>query len=303
MNHRSSLLALVLPLAVACSGGSSPAPPPAGCPAGATCVQAPRGPVHPLRADKTVDITVTEAWPNRAMESAPLTAAEHGLACAIWAGCVGKSDAERLTLIDACGNLSSEFWEERAVMAPGKNERWPYEARAAIAVKNDCAAVLALETKRPGPINCEEDGCWWTSVTSPLPVVTCAGDVATLVSAGTTYTRDCTHALATCDASSPTGCTDRAPTACDSTDAIDRCDGDVRIGCDGTGKVSFHDCARVRAKCVTTGGKSGCVAENAGECASTGLHSCAADSVEVCVDGKKIVVPLADARVTTCTPS
>ncbi len=89
--------------------------------------------------------------------------------------------------------------------------------------------------------------------------MTCNGSVATLTSGTYAVTRDCAHALAKCDPASPTGRTDRHPTGCVHP-AKDRCDGDVRIGCDGTGRLSFHDCTRVPGgKCQQVGSALECV--------------------------------------------
>jgi hypothetical protein len=253
----ASILVLVgcgVPLA-GCGSSSTNEP---GCPEGKKCSSAtPEGTIHPLRADGTVDITPSEAWPKRANETAPLSANELGAACAILATCSqldldpeDDEDQVRAVLQQAC--LGPHFWEERAVPTLGKNERWTYEARALIAAGGGCNALQNSFTERAKEIVCEEVGCWWQSTEKPIPTVTCAGDIATLVTEGTDITRDCSHALADCDPESATGCSDRAPTGCEHP-AKDRCDGDVRLGCDGTGRVSFHDCSRVSGgQCVDT---------------------------------------------------
>jgi hypothetical protein len=104
-----------------------------------------------------------------------------------------------------------------------------------------------------------------------------------------------------CDASSQTGCSDRLPSACMSWSG-DRCDGDVRIGCDGAGKVSFHDCARIEgATCgELADGKLGCVALAGSECAS-GTYTCQADAVVLCISGKKVQVPASYLGLSSCS--
>jgi hypothetical protein len=146
-----------------------------------------------------------------------------------------------------------------------------------------CAQIAATLTSRPQEIDCEEDGCWWSSPTRPRPTVTCNGDVATLVTEGINTTRDCSRAFAHCDPSSATGCTDRAPVGCDPA-AVDRCDGDVRIGCDHTGRVSFHDCTRYPGgHCQATSSGSQCVYDQIATCYAT--PTCSGDVLQLCVAG------------------
>jgi hypothetical protein len=259
-----------------------------------------KGPARGKRADGTVDVTAEQLWPGRQPEPAPLAAAEHGEACAVLAGCIGKTEAERWELLKLCLQpLHGYFWEERAVPTVDKNERWSYEARALLAIKTDCAAVEALSTPAPAGQICEEAGCWWKYVEKPT--VSCQGTVATLSWQGTSFARDCSHAFAKCDAASQTGCTDRLPTGCIPGSA-DRCDGDVRIGCDGTGKVSFHDCSRIEgATCADPGdGRLGCVVSPGSEC-KPGTYSCEAEAVVLCVSGKKVSVSMTALGVSSCT--
>lgn len=293
---RIAFLTLLLPLA-ACHSSSSGSDA-VGCPSGASCSEA-SGATRPTRADGTVDVTVPEIWPSRVAEPAPLTPDEVGLACSVLARCAGKDDAERFELLGFCvsnGDFGWAFWEQRAVPTVGKNERFTFEARAAIAHQDDCAAVLATTTPRPSPIYCEEDGCWWMDASRPLPTVTCAGDVATLSTEGQTWTRDCSHGLAQCDPGSPTGCTDRPPLGCDPK-ANDRCDGDVHIGCDRTGRVSFRDCARVNGTCAIQGTSAVCVPK-ATECDAA--PTCTGNTLSLCVAGTKTTVPIASLGIAAC---
>lgn len=251
----ASILVLAGCGVLGCGSSSTNEP---GCPEGKKCSSAkPAGPIHPLRPDGTVDVTVSEVWPNREPEPAPLSADELANACAILATCSDldlkpedDEDQVRAGLQQLC--LGPQFWEERAVPSSGRNERWTYEARALIAAGGGCNAVIGSNSDRAKEIICEEVGCWWQSTEKPIPSVTCDGSIATLNTEGTDLARDCSHALAVCDPDSPTGCSDRAPTGCEHP-AKDRCDGDVRLGCDGTGRVSFHDCSRVPGgQCVDT---------------------------------------------------
>jgi len=258
-----------------------------------------KGSARGKRADGTVDVTVQELWPSRQPEPPALTAAEYGQACALLAGCVGTSDAEKLELLGLCIQpLYGMFWEERAVPTTKKHERWAYEARAVLQHAGDCAAAMAVSTKAPEGMNCEEDGCWWKYVEKPA--VVCTGDIARMTWRGSYWERDCSHSFAICDAASQTGCSDRLPTAC-SPGSADRCDGDVRIGCDGTGKVSFHDCARIEgATCgKLADGKLGCVVSEAAEC-NTGTYTCELSAVVVCVSGKKVQVPASYLGLSAC---
>jgi hypothetical protein len=284
-----------------------------GCPANAICDSGqPTGPVHGLRADGTVDITPAEAWPNRQTEPAPLSADELARACVALATCIDVDPPNQGTIEDTRRLLQaiclqpsqSYFWEERAVPTVDKNERWTFEARAILASGGGCPAVLATTTARAEEIHCEEAGCWWSSPDKPVPTVTCAGDVATLETAGTTVTRDCSRAFASCDPDSATGCTDRAPVGCEHP-ASDRCDESVRLGCDGTGRVSFHDCSRVAGgQCLDGVDGPTCVYPN--ETCTTLPAGCKGDTVEVCamgtlVDVDCIALGLAGCNAGLCT--
>lgn len=279
---------------VAGCGSSSTNEP--GCPEGKKCSSAkPQGPIHPLRTDGTVDITPSEAWPNRATEPLPLAANEIATACSILATCSNvelkageDEDQVRAFLLHAC--LAPQFWEERAVPSLGKNERWTFEARTINAEKT-CNALVGSTSARAKEIVCEEVGCWWQSNEKPIPTVTCNGNIATLNTEGTDIERDCSHALAVCDEDSATGCGDRAPTGCEHP-AKDRCDGDVRLGCDGTGRVSFHDCSRVPGgQCVDTPNEGPeCVYPADPNACSTAQLGCSGTSLTLCVLETPVVI-------------
>ena len=140
------------------------------------------------------------------------------------------------------------------------------------------AEVRACDVARPG-VTCQEDGCLGPADGRETR---CAGSVATISAKSGDVTRDCALAHAACDAKSPTGCTDRPYTACPSDhDPHDRCDGDVRLGCDGAGQVSYHDCRRL-------GGTCGLDARGTYDCLYPGVDACATDAppASTCAGGK-----------------
>lgn len=287
--NRTLTLALA---ALACSCGSVDEKPDGSCPAGEVCDSGtPAGPVHGLRSDGTVDITPAEAWPNRGPEPPPLSADELARACVALAACIdvdppdqGTIEDTRRLLLHICIKPEQSYtWEERAVPTLGKNERWTWEARSILAEGGDCAAVAGASSERAPEIYCEEAGCWWKSTDTPIPEVSCQGDVATLTTKNGVTTRDCSRAFATCDSASPTGCTDRAPVACEHP-AADRCDGDIRLGCDGSGRVSFHDCARAAGGSCEN---DDCVYPAESAC-PPGPYGCNGDVLRICVLGEAL---------------
>jgi hypothetical protein len=284
-------LALLAPLvsagALACSVDVAPL----GCPAGAVCdTGAPSGPVHGVAKDGTVDVTAAEAWPNRPAEPAALTPAQLANACAIEGACLldpktgaPMSDDAVAFLVQLCTLPSGA--EERVIPENESNERWSWKHHAALSAGGSCDVVRNLTTTRASHFYCEEDGCWWAGGTTPTPTVTCAGDVATLQYAGRTTTRDCSHAYTHCDPTSATGCTDRKTVACEHP-ALDKCDGDVRLGCDGTGRVSFHDCSRYPGgHCQVTATGPACVYPDAATGCDTSKTGCSGDVLSLCVAG------------------
>ena len=294
--------AISMSLAVALTGCGALEKKSSACPEGERCDSSrPRGTVHGIRADGSVDVTVEQAWPNRPAEPAPLTGLEVAEACMAIAVCgkfdtpdAGTPDGTRRIALSLCAQPlidapagsgpGSFFWEERAVPELARNERWVFEAREMIKQAGNCAGVLGLGSQRPKEIVCEEAGCWWSSDSRPIPKVTCQGEVATLVSAGLTFERDCSRSLTRCDAASPTGCTDRAPVACEAAGQT-RCDGSIRLGCDSKSRVSFHDCARAPGgTCGGAAGNPGCIYPDAGQC-EPGSSVCEGESVKLCVFG------------------
>jgi hypothetical protein len=263
-----------------------------------------------------VTITAAEAWPDRGIEPPPLSLTELAQACALFETCIWgpglvstASDdwangyyactASQLSRSDVLPTF--EDTEERAIPgSPGIGARWSWWARSAIAASGDCATVVGLDTGWVPDEQCEEDGCWFTN--TPLPTTSCDGDVATVRYPSTppgNFVRDCSHSFAHCDPSSPSGCTDRRPVACESWLA-DRCDGDVKLGCDGTGKVSFHDCARVRARCVETSDGAACQRPPAYRC-KLGDVTCTDDrTLHACTQGEFVDVDCTALGFTRC---
>lgn len=267
-----------------------------GCPPGPTI-----GSTHGIRPDGRVDVTAAEAWPDRPPVTTTATATEVAEACAAFAACVDAPTQDggvgvlgadwRIVALDTClagaprlptGEFFGINTAERAILIDGSNESWAFFIQSVLAAQGDCRAVQAVLTKRTTSTGCQEDGCYSTSDT--LPTVTCQGDVATLESSGVRTTRDCSRAGQHCSSESPTGCTDRPLVACQ-TSARDRCDGDVKLGCDGCGRVSFHDCSWNGGACVeTTDGNAHCEdPSGAGTCVAA--STCDGSKISVCVSG------------------
>ncbi len=324
MRRISALLLTFAPFAVLASAGSygckssSPTPSAADC-AGLRCsAGTPGGTPVGLDSHGRVDVTAAQAWPDRGAEPPAPTPQQLADACALISACEVDGNGKPLTDdvlaadTQSCANGTStrSAKEERVIPQAGLNERFAFEARAALAGAPGCATIRALETARPAQILCQEDGCWWESPVppppqccQPVPTVTCAGEVATVVTTGLTFTRDCTRAFAKCDPTSSTGCNDRRPVACDSK-GTDRCDADVKLGCDSDGRVSFHDCARYpgghcddsdpsAVKCDT--GASACAMKPSG-CDATNPKL-----LDVCVGGNSVVVDCEALGLGACT--
>ncbi len=286
-------LACIVLLGAACSIDSDPAPtvPASGKPA-------PSGPVYGTRPDGRVDVTAAQAWPSRIAEPAPLTPLEVARACVALGSCRDPS-ASPATLVGLCALPDAA--EERAIPQHEKNERRSWVLRRALAGAS-CETLNDIETERPFDIYCEESGCWW--IGTRTPTVTCAGDVATMkVADGRTITRDCSHAYQKCSTTSETGCTDRAPVACDGL-GKDRCDGAIKLGCDRSSRVSFRDCTRVAGgTCMENAdGSAQCVYPDAKKCSVPSASTCSVDStkVSVCVAGEPQEVECTALGFTKC---
>ncbi len=216
------------------------------------------------RPDGRLDATAAQVWPDRNVEPPLPDDPELALACATLAACLPlddialwegslaawKSIAEgRAAFAAACAsaedsNGSYQQPEQHAVPLVGSSVRLAALMPIALSSRGDCARIVAARTPWPG-LWCGRSGC---SQTSPLGFATCLDDEAHF---GSGRVRHCGTALAKCSATSPTGCTDRPRTLCP-TDALDRCDGDVHLGCNSNAEVTFLDCGRYGGACVET---------------------------------------------------
>lgn len=284
---------------------------------------APDGGIHRVRPDGRIDIDALAAWPDRAVEPPPLTRDEIARACAIEAACgqwpwptpdgggdagldgdapdagsgpIGDQDggwgfpsgAAFDAAICAAGADSGGSWAEvRAVPDYHDGARWAWHVRALLASGNGCDRPAPSESRMPAETICQEDGCYWAD---PTPhAFTCDGDRMRWGDVPT-Y-RDCSRAFAHCDPGSETGCTDRHLVQCDPA-ARDRCDGDVKLGCDSCGYVSFHDCSRLPGgHCVEAAGGASCEGDVASDaaCAYTEI-GCEGDALRLCVLGVSTIV-------------
>lgn len=237
-----------------------------------------------------------EAWPQKPTVSrvAPERAAQ---ACAAWASCSVQTDGDReMYLFATAFCLDSLHWSlERAIPISRSgligafdnyNERGEFFVDCAIASANDCGGVQACLTERAAGIVCQEDGCRATEDYS----VACEGDVAVLTSATAAVTRrDCSRAFAKCDTSSPTGCTDRQFSACPTEAQVgDRCDGQIRLGCDRFSQVSYHDCARIDGgACVDVDGRGQCQYDESTPCTDA---VCANGKLTICAFNQSVTI-------------
>ncbi len=251
-----------------------------------------------LSPEGPVASNAAEAFPDKPAGISALSRSEILQACLAAADCIQTqyTQEQMLGLVQLCVH-DVTFSAERAIPMSGfsnNNERAEYFVKCTLDNAGDCAAIDACRTTRIPDISCQEDGCRIPSDTTSE--VTCSGDTATVTIGGASAQRDCTRAYATCDPSSPTGCTDRRYTACpaDVTKA-DRCDGNVRLGCDGAGQVSYHDCSRMGGTCGTMqNGAQGCIYPNTDPaCMKSPVPDpqCVSGSIQICVNGQELTTP------------
>jgi len=247
------------------------------------------GPYGPLAHN------VGEAWPDRPTGVAPLTPEDIAGVCVRIASC-NASSGEGIPM-DGVGYCAFQFeWSaERAI--PISNlmlgQERPEFLADCVRSAADCAAVAACYTARDEKIYCEEDGCRVRGSSN----ASCQGDVASLVIDAEESSRDCSRAFAACDASSPTGCSDRPFTVCPDDAGEDRCEGDVVLGCDSKRQVTFRDCSRLGGACVDSGGVGACdYGPRDAECPAEGARfpACNGGSMEFCVVGRYLSVPAPD---------
>lgn len=224
---------------------------------------------------RSIDATAKDVWPELSLQPALPAAADHARACVMLQGC------GVLPLADCTNAIGSE---ENGVPYKDTNERVLFLVLAALEPTANCPALRTLVTPRPKAIVCESHGCEWISSTDPVPEVTCVGSVATLKARSGTFTRDCSHAFAECDPRSPTGCTDRDLLKCPST-AIDKCDGDVQLGCRQIGFVSLRNCKLFGGRCTPTGSAGNATCTYDKTCPFV-ANTCSGDALKVCTRGE-----------------
>lgn len=240
-----------------------------------------------------------EAFPDAPPSVPALTRDALARACARAAECqLGQpsgestiSPADAVALASLCVD-ALVFSGERAIPISGLSSRastadvWV----GCVAAGTSCDGVRACDVERPR-VTCQEDGCLGPS---DWVETRCSGDAATIVTKSGDVTRSCALAHARCDPSSPTGCTDRPYSRCpDGDPRVDRCDGDVRLGCDRAGQVSYHDCRRLGGTCgLDARGTSDCLYPGVDACAgeSPPGPSCAAGVLSLCVLGARVDV-------------
>jgi hypothetical protein len=238
-----------------------------------------------------------EAWPDAPTGLPVLTRDELLRACATAGACdpevMGWDLDTRLGLVEICVD-DLIFSAERAIPISKwghRNERAEFWVRCVLDHETDCSAVSQCATDRDARIDCQEDGC---SSEEEL-IVSCTGTVATLKGESGSKNRDCARAFASCDPESPTGCTDRHYSACPADiSKKDRCDGDIRLGCDQLDQVSYHDCSRLGGTCGTApDGSQDCVypGPKSADCGENPLRaSCDGSTLSACVLGARVQV-------------
>ena len=247
------------------------------------------GPVGPVATD------AAEAWPE--VPTVPALKPEDVVqACAELAVCNPPDGAGANPFVEINLCIANIEWSaERAIPMSNFlvwNERAEYFVACQLAHVGDCAAQKECWSERNPLISCQEDGC---SAQTKLSV-SCNGSVAHLEGSGKSFDRDCARAYADCDETSPTGCTDRHFSACPAGgNQADRCDGDVRLGCDGAGQVSYHDCTRLGGTCKTASGVGACdygVADPLCATPNSPAASCSSGMVAACVEGQRYSVKM-----------
>jgi hypothetical protein len=298
----ASLAALATPLAALAllhGCGASSADEPAACARGS------------VASEPRVAANAAQAWPDRGPAPSPaLTREEILAACADWAVCTtttrpGEDAPARANL---CLQMTMFSLERATPLSFGvtASESAEVFVRCVTAAAGDCGKQARCLSDRSQAIGCEEAGC--SMRRGKRFEVTCAGDTASIsIDCADPFTRDCARAGAACDATSPTGCTDRPVSLCPPDDSrADRCDGTVRLGCDGKDTVSYHDCARLAGgTCqADASGKGDCVFVPAGTKACGGEReigqvTCAGGKATVCLYGVQTQAP---APAALCPP-
>lgn len=198
-----------------------------------------------------------EAWPSRPSELPKLTHEEVVQACSAYLACKPPDVEDPYSLNEWVTAL--EGIAEWSIPIIGYPVARPVTAGFPLTVYServeffvscvesgaDCEAIRHCLTPLPGDFGCTDEGCW-----SERPYkVTCNGTIATITSGSNSFQRDCARAYATCDPTSPTGCTDRPLSCCPTVGTLTRCDGDISLHCDAFGSVRYHDCSRLGGTC------------------------------------------------------
>lgn len=273
----------------------------------ARCVPSPPE-VAGFERDCRANFDASRAWPKRQPEVA-MSRVAFAEACAIVGACgLLPGDARNITA--ACAQevprdelLAIPLGSTQQTLFPPLDVRFGYlvdALRATLATTGDCERARALLVPRPEPLVCSSEGCRWRS--ADPPEVTCRGDVATLVGPLGVHQRDCAAVSAICDPSSATGCTDRPIVECHPS-TRDRCRGAVKLGCSGSGQVSFEDCGRIEGGvCVDDPDQLGssCQVPRGAECTSADQRCDAQGRLELCALGAKIVVDCLALGLSAC---
>ena len=237
------------------------------------------------------------AWPDRPENVPAITSEDIVRACVERAVCgpeTTRSGGDALSFLSTCVNTLT--WSaERAIPVTGLlnwNERAEYFVRCQLDHTGDCTAQQSCSSDRHPRILCEEDGC--RAIDSAFQV-TCEGSVAKMRGDEGSFERDCARAFTVCDPLSPTGCRDRQFSACPADlGTADRCDGDIRLGCDRHGQVSYHDCTRMGGICGTTAGGEDCIysLDSSPECSDQRKPNpaCAGSMLAVCVNRQRVTL-------------
>ncbi len=205
-----------------------------------------------------------EAWPDRPEDVPPVRRDDLLTAAAVLSLCNALEYSAEIPPGTISWEVQWWHWHlerEIPIKSGAASERVEFIVNCVVANRADCSAVRACTTEADIGGRCEEIGC-----SEPSDFYTsCDGDVAS-VYVRSSYAciernpRDCSRAFAQCDPSRYRGCTDRRPTLCPEPAVPDRCEGNIRLGCDGTGHVSFHNCASIE------GGRCGPTSEGNFDC-------------------------------------
>ncbi len=251
------------------------------CPA-LGCRSVDRGP------DGHIYATAAYVWPDRAPEPPLPDDTELAVACATLATCLPLDDITGVSSWDWSGietgradfaktcASGESIPESHAFPLFGSSTRLGALMPIALRAKGDCSQVLAAR-KGFASLVCSEQGC---GLTSSLGDVTCVGDDAHFASGAI---RHCPEAFARCSASSPTGCTDRLPIRCST--SLDRCDGNVLLGCDEHQRVTFRDCGRYGGACIEISGRARCTPTGC-----TDAPTCSGNVLTLCTRGSNQLV-------------